>query len=99
MLEGGVDIPKKVLSPNMLQNKRRRRTTIEPGKRDALERLFQANWKPTMEEIGDISQELDLGREVVRVWFCNRRQRNKNAFSCGIDYGVRSEPIPTLKES
>lgn len=57
--------------------KRRRRTSIETTVKVSLEKAFQANPKPTSEELFLISESLSIEREVVRVWFCNRRQKQK----------------------
>ncbi|KAJ8247183.1 hypothetical protein GJAV_G00259700 [Gymnothorax javanicus] len=60
------------------QNRRRKkRTSIESCIRGALEKSFLDIPKPTSEEIGLIADQLNMEREVVRVWFCNRRQKEK----------------------
>lgn len=33
--------------------------------------------KPTSEEITMIADQLNMEKEVIRVWFCNRRQKEK----------------------
>jgi class 2 POU domain transcription factor len=43
----------------------------------ALEKAFLQHPKPSSEEIANLAEELNLEREVVRVWFCNRRQKQK----------------------
>ena len=40
--------------------------------RIALERAFNQNPKPTSEEIQFVSDSLNMEKEVIRVWFCNR---------------------------
>ncbi|KAL0185186.1 hypothetical protein M9458_020883, partial [Cirrhinus mrigala] len=35
------------------------------------------NQKPTSEEITMIADQLNMEKEVIRVWFCNRRQKEK----------------------
>jgi len=42
-----------------------------------LESHFIKQPKPTASDIGRLSDELQLEKEVVRVWFCNRRQKEK----------------------
>ena len=42
-------------------------------------RVFQ-NPKPNSEEITLISEQLAMEKEVVRVWFCNRRQKEKRIY-------------------
>ena len=38
------------------------------------------NPKPNSEEITLISESLSMEKEVVRVWFCNRRQKEKRIY-------------------
>ncbi|KAI6182336.1 POU domain protein [Aphelenchoides bicaudatus] len=45
--------------------KRKKRTSIEK------------NSKPNAQEIAHVAHDLQLEKEVVRVWFCNRRQKEK----------------------
>ncbi|KAK7823332.1 hypothetical protein U0070_007674 [Myodes glareolus] len=59
------------------ERKRKRRTTISIAAKDALERHFGQQSKPSSQEIMRMAEELNLEKEVVRVWFCNRRQREK----------------------
>ena len=59
--------------------RRKKRTSFDMGIRTALERAFGANPKPTAEEISSVADDLGIDREVVRVWFCNRRQKEKKA--------------------
>ncbi|CAB1347189.1 unnamed protein product [Coregonus sp. 'balchen'] len=47
------------------------------GAKDALERSFGEKIKPSSQEIVRMAEGLHLEKEVVRVWFCNRRQREK----------------------
>uniref|UniRef100_A0AAQ5YV01 POU domain protein n=1 Tax=Amphiprion ocellaris TaxID=80972 RepID=A0AAQ5YV01_AMPOC len=57
--------------------RRKKRTSIETNVRVALERAFLTNQKPTSEEILLIAEQLNMEKEVIRVWFCNRRQKEK----------------------
>ncbi|XP_068608830.1 POU domain, class 5, transcription factor 1 [Brachionichthys hirsutus] len=57
--------------------KRKRRTSLEGAVRSALESYFNKCPKPNTQEITHISDDLGLERDVVRVWFCNRRQKGK----------------------
>ncbi|KAE8299462.1 Pituitary-specific positive transcription factor 1 [Larimichthys crocea] len=61
----------------MNERKRKRRTTISLGAKEALEHSFVEKTKPSSQEIARIAKGLHLEKEVVRVWFCNRRQREK----------------------
>ncbi|XP_027766470.1 POU domain, class 2, transcription factor 2-like, partial [Empidonax traillii] len=56
---------------------------IETNVRFALEKSFLANQKPTSEEILGIAEQLHMEKEVIRVWFCNRRQKEKRINPCG----------------
>ncbi|KAM3848516.1 POU domain, class 6, transcription factor 1 isoform 2-T4 [Vipera latastei] len=58
--------------------KRKRRTSFTPQAIEALNAYFEKNTLPTGHEITEIAKELNYDREVVRVWFCNRRQTLKN---------------------
>ena len=57
--------------------KRKKRTTIGLTAKEALERHFMKHPKPSSLEVYRIAESLGLDKEVVRVWFCNRRQREK----------------------
>ncbi|CAN0377078.1 unnamed protein product [Lampetra fluviatilis] len=74
--------------------RRKKRTSIENNIRGALEKSFLENPKPTSDEIGLISEHLNLEKEVVRVWFCNRRQKEKriNPSSIGVSDPAISSP-------
>uniref|UniRef100_A0A3B4GQ33 POU domain protein n=1 Tax=Pundamilia nyererei TaxID=303518 RepID=A0A3B4GQ33_9CICH len=39
--------------------------------------FFKKNQKPTSEEILLMAEQLNMEKEVIRVWFCNRRQKEK----------------------
>lgn len=62
---------------NIMGRRRKKRTSIETNVRTTLERAFTMNCKPTSEEINQLSEQLNMDKEVVRVWFCNRRQKEK----------------------
>ncbi|XP_063792322.1 POU domain, class 5, transcription factor 1.1-like [Pseudophryne corroboree] len=57
--------------------KRKRRTSIENLAKDSLEVYFMRNTKPNTQELAQIAQDLNMEKDVVRVWFCNRRQKGK----------------------
>lgn len=57
--------------------KRKKRTSIEISVKGVLESYFCKNPKPSAQEIGSLAEQLHLEKEVVRVWFCNRRQKEK----------------------
>merc|ERR1712156_1115192 len=62
---------------DLIGKRRKKRTSIESTVRVALERAFIKNPKPTSEEIRMLGDNLCMEKEVVRVWFCNRRQKEK----------------------
>ena len=57
--------------------KRKKRTSIEVSVKGALESHFLKCPKPAASEITSLADSLQLEKEVVRVWFCNRRQKEK----------------------
>ncbi|XP_034430995.1 POU domain, class 2, transcription factor 1b isoform X2 [Hippoglossus hippoglossus] len=90
--------PSALGSPGMgiegINRRRKKRTSIETNIRVALEKSFLENQKPTSEEITMIADQLNMEKEVIRVWFCNRRQKEKrinppSSGGCG-------NPIKTL---
>ncbi|CAN2387767.1 chromatin binding [Pristimantis euphronides] len=81
-----------------LNRRRKKRTSIETNIRVALEKSFLENQKPTSEEITMIADQLHMEKEVIRVWFCNRRQKEKriNPPSSGLS---SSSPIKAMFSS
>ncbi|KAM7144511.1 POU domain, class 5, transcription factor 3-like [Macrochelys suwanniensis] len=57
--------------------KRKRRTSIENNVKGTLESFFHKCVKPSPQQISQIAEDLNLDKDVVRVWFCNRRQKGK----------------------
>ena len=57
--------------------RRRRRATIAGPERRALEAYFAVESRPSRERIAHIASKLCLDRSVVRVWYCNQRQKQK----------------------
>ncbi|XP_045910968.1 POU domain, class 2, transcription factor 1b isoform X5 [Micropterus dolomieu] len=93
--------PSALGSPGMgiegINRRRKKRTSIETNIRVALEKSFLENQKPTSEEITMIADQLNMEKEVIRVWFCNRRQKEKriNPPSSG-NSGGGSTPIKSI---
>uniref|UniRef100_A0A1A8G7K2 POU domain protein n=2 Tax=Nothobranchius korthausae TaxID=1143690 RepID=A0A1A8G7K2_9TELE len=94
--------PSALGSPGMgiegINRRRKKRTSIETNIRVALEKSFlEQNQKPTSEEITIIADQLNMEKEVIRVWFCNRRQKEKriNPPSSGSS-GGGSTPIKAI---
>ncbi|XP_072342392.1 POU domain, class 2, transcription factor 3 isoform X2 [Scyliorhinus torazame] len=87
------------LSPQLaglegLGRKRKKRTSIETNIRVTLEKRFHENSKPSSEEIVMIAEQLSMEKEVVRVWFCNRRQKEKR-----INYPAATSIKPPIYSS
>ncbi|XP_054611607.1 POU domain, class 4, transcription factor 3-like [Dunckerocampus dactyliophorus] len=57
--------------------RRRRRTSIAAPEKRSLEAYFAIQPRPSSEKIAAIAEKLDLKKNVVRVWFCNQRQKQK----------------------
>lgn len=47
------------------------------GKNQTFSIFSLQNQKPTSEEILMLAEQLNMEKEVIRVWFCNRRQKEK----------------------
>ncbi|XP_062979571.1 POU domain, class 5, transcription factor 1 [Elgaria multicarinata webbii] len=67
----------------MIQARKRKRTSIENNVRGSLETYFLRCPKPNLQEITQIAEDLSLDKDVVRVWFCNRRQKGKRSSGAG----------------
>ncbi|XP_077072458.1 POU domain, class 2, transcription factor 1b isoform X8 [Siphateles boraxobius] len=98
--EQALSSPSSLGSPGLgiegLNRRRKKRTSIETNIRVALEKSFlEQNQKPTSEEITMIADQLNMEKEVIRVWFCNRRQKEKriNPPSSG---SICSTPIKAI---
>jgi hypothetical protein len=57
--------------------KRRKRTLIEGSVKNQLEEYFQKEPKPSLQVIAKLAESVRMKKEVVRIWFCNRRQKEK----------------------
>ena len=60
---------------NSSKKSRKRRTTLNPTIKSSLEEHFVQQPKPGSQELSAVADKLGLEYEVVRVWFCNRRQK------------------------
>lgn len=58
-------------------DKKRKRTSIAAPEKRSLEAFFAIQPRPSGEKIAQIADKLDLKKNVVRVWFCNQRQKQK----------------------
>ncbi|VDD82413.1 unnamed protein product [Mesocestoides corti] len=67
--------------------KRKKRTSIEVGVKGVLEGHFIRQPKPAAQDITNLADTLGLEKEVVRVWFCNRRQKQKRLNPAAFENG------------
>ena len=90
--------------PAIASRKRKKRAVFAPLTKSSLDTFFLKNPRPNRQAIEEISQQLDLLPEEVRVWFCNKRQKSKpNAVSPirSLSFGhessttLRGTPSPT----
>ena len=58
--------------------KRKRRTSFTPQALEIVSSNCEKNTHPSGQEMTEIAEKLNYDREVVRVWFCNKRQALKN---------------------
>jgi len=58
-------------------DKKRKRTSIAAPEKRSLEAYFAVQPRPSGEKTAAIAEKLDLKKNVVRVWFCNQRQKQK----------------------
>ncbi|CAF1230426.1 unnamed protein product [Adineta ricciae] len=59
--------------------KRKRRTSFTPQALEKLNDAFELNTHPSGIDMSTLAQLLNYDREVIRVWFCNKRQALKNS--------------------
>ncbi|XP_076468354.1 uncharacterized protein LOC143299110 [Babylonia areolata] len=60
-----------------MEEKKRKRTSITAPEKRSLEAYFAVQPRPSGDKIAQIAERLDLRKNVVRVWFCNQRQKQK----------------------
>ncbi|KPP58979.1 hypothetical protein Z043_123147 [Scleropages formosus] len=65
--------------PDLLSGseRKRKRTSIAAPEKRSLEAYFTIQPRPSSEKIAAIAEKLELKKNVVRVWFCNQRQKQK----------------------
>merc|ERR1719330_1305853 len=61
----------------LLPTGEKKRTSIAAPEKRSLEAYFAVQPRPSGEKIAAIAEKLDLKKNVVRVWFCNQRQKQK----------------------
>ena len=64
-------------SPKQQTDNKKIRTTFSDNQKQALEIYFQRNPYPDPRETEELSQSLGLGEAVIKVWFQNKRSRDK----------------------
>ncbi|XP_070623498.1 POU domain, class 6, transcription factor 2 isoform X1 [Erythrolamprus reginae] len=80
--------------------KRKRRTSFTPQALEILNAHFEKNTHPSGQEMTEIAQKLNYDREVVRVWFCNKRQALKNTIKrLKQNEPVTAAPLEPLTDS
>ncbi|CAH8553066.1 unnamed protein product [Schistosoma curassoni] len=61
-----------------VENQRRKRTCIMGREKYILESFFNAtNCRPTSDQMNQLALRLNMPKSVIRVWFCNQRQKHK----------------------
>nr|XP_033815937.1 POU domain, class 5, transcription factor 3-like [Geotrypetes seraphini] len=80
---------------------RKRRTSIENNVKGTLEAYYMKCAKPGANEISQIAEDLSLEKDVVRVWFCNRRQKGKRGMLPNVEEneGAMYNMTPALTSS
>ena len=66
-------------TPMMASRKRKKRAVFTPQTKSTLDEFFRQNPRPNRQAIESIATQLDLLPEEVRVWFCNKRQKQKQS--------------------
>ncbi|CAH8503399.1 unnamed protein product [Schistosoma turkestanicum] len=65
-------------SKKSVQNQRRKRMSIMGREKSILESFFNAiDCRPNSEQMNQLAVQLNMPKSVIRVWFCNQRQKNK----------------------
>jgi len=66
----------------------RKRTKIDLASKQRLESAYRENSKPSGPMMLDLARQIGFDRDVVRVWFANRRQKQKRQRApLGLDRG------------
>ena len=77
---------------------RKRRTSITTVARGHLEMEFIRKNKPSQAEMSEMARHLGVKKDVVRIWFCNRRQRKKKRNTradCEFDVATTTVTVPS----
>ena len=77
-LEKAEDVAKEKAEGGILPNaEKRKRTSIATPENRSLEFYFALQPRPSGDNIAAIAEKLNLKKNVVRVWFCNQRRKQK----------------------
>ena len=57
---------------------RKKRTLITGSAKITLEKHFETEQKPSLEVMAKLADSLRMKKDVVRIWFCNRRHKEKS---------------------
>ena len=67
------------------QRRRKKRAVFAPQVRRALEVAFEQNTRPSRRELEFLAGKLGLLFEEVRVWFCNKRQKERQQMQLSVN--------------
>jgi len=89
--------PQIPIDPNLPpMKKRKKRTSIDPKQKDQLDVIFRQNPRPSSELLTSIAEKCSMEKEVVRVWFCNRRQKAKRMNLTGVEEVLENQQTPPI---
>ena len=71
-------------TPENEGRRRKKRTSIEVTVKKVLENCFCGNPRPSSQDIHVLAESHGIDKEVIRVWFCNRRQKEKRRIELSI---------------
>ena len=74
------------MAAGLTSRKRKKRAVFTPQTRNNLEEYFRQNPRPNRQVIEAVAHHLDLLPEEVRVWFCNKRQKEKGHSNVPVMY-------------
>ena len=75
------------------------RTTFTPAQLARLEEIFQDHPHPEFDHLEEIAEEMELRYEVIRVWFKNRRAKQKKGGSALKKAGSLRSPNSSLSST
>jgi hypothetical protein len=81
------------------QDSKKLRTTFTETQKQMLDEYFAMNPYPDPKETEDLSNQLSLAENVIKVWFQNKRSRNKQRKSTNSKriYAVQESLVNNLK--